>query len=184
MEIYVSTDIEADGPVPGPNSMLSLGSAAYSADKGLLGTFSANLETLSGAAADPRTAQWWLQQPEAWTACRQNLEAPEIAMRRYVAWLKGLPGKLVFVAYPAVFDFMFVYWYLMRFVGENPFGFSALDIKTYAMAVLKKGYRESSKRAMPRHWFDAHPHTHVALDDAIEQGALFSNMLAENRSKA
>jgi hypothetical protein len=24
------------------------------------------------------------------------------------------------------------------------------------------------------------PHTHVALDDAIEQGALFCNMLAEN----
>jgi 3' exoribonuclease, RNase T-like len=182
MEIYVSTDIEADGPVPGPNSMLSFGSAAYSADKQLLGTFSANLETLPGAAADPKTAQWWSQQPEAWTACRQNLEAPETAMRRYVAWLRGLPGKPVFVAYPAAFDFMFVYWYLMRFVGENPFGFSALDIKTYAMAVLKKGYRESSKRAMPQRWFELHPHTHVALDDAIEQGTLFSNMLAENLS--
>ena len=28
-EIYVSTDIEADGPIPGPHSMLSFGSAAY-----------------------------------------------------------------------------------------------------------------------------------------------------------
>jgi len=26
MEIYVSTDVETDGPIPGPNSMLSLGS--------------------------------------------------------------------------------------------------------------------------------------------------------------
>jgi hypothetical protein len=26
------------------------------------------------------------------------------------------------------------------------------------------------------------PHTHVALDDAIEQGALFCNMLAELRA--
>ena len=26
-EIYVSTDVEADGPIPGPNSMLSFGSA-------------------------------------------------------------------------------------------------------------------------------------------------------------
>jgi hypothetical protein len=25
-EIYVSTDVEADGPIPGPNSMLSFGS--------------------------------------------------------------------------------------------------------------------------------------------------------------
>ena len=42
-EIYVSTDVEADGPIPGPNSMLSFGSAAYAADKTLIGTFSANL---------------------------------------------------------------------------------------------------------------------------------------------
>jgi hypothetical protein len=35
---------------------------------------------------------------------------------------------------------------------------------------------------MPKRWFDKLPHTHRALDDAIEQGALFCNMLAEWRS--
>ena len=30
-EIYISTDVEADGPIPGPHSMLSFGSAAYKA---------------------------------------------------------------------------------------------------------------------------------------------------------
>ena len=39
-EIYVSTDIEADGPIPGQNSMLSFGSAAYKADKTLVYDFS------------------------------------------------------------------------------------------------------------------------------------------------
>jgi hypothetical protein len=29
-------------------------------------------------------------------------------------WLKGLPGRPVFAAYPVAFDFMFVYWYLIR----------------------------------------------------------------------
>ena len=180
MEIYVSTDVEADGPIPGPNSMLSFGSAAYTAQKKLVGTFSANLETLPGAVADPKTMQWWEQQPDAWAACRRNLETSEIAMPRYVAWIKLLPGKPVFVGYPASFDFLFVYWYLIRFAGESPFGFSALDIKTYAMAILKKDYRKSTKSGMPKHWFDQRPHTHIALDDAIEQGALFCNMLAEN----
>lgn len=33
---------------------------------------------------------------------------------------------------------------------------------------------------MPASWFDPHPHDHVALDDAIEQGLLFCNMLSEN----
>ena len=180
-EIYVSTDVEADGPIPGPNSMLSIGSAAYLADKTLLGTFSANFETLPGAQAHPDTMEWWKTQPEAWAACRLNIEAPESAMKRYVEWLKALPGKPVFVGYPAGFDFTFVFWYLMRFAGESPFSFAALDIKSYAMAVLGTKFRNTTKRAMPKHWFDELPHTHVALDDALEQGALFCNILAENQ---
>ena len=177
-EIYVSTDVEVDGPIPGPNSMLSFGSAAYQSDKKLVDKFSANLETLPAAQGDPKTMAWWQSQPEAWRLCRQNLETPESAMNRYHAWLKALPGKPVFVGYPAAFDFMFVYWYLIRFCGDSPFSHSALDIKSYAMAVLKKGYRDSVKKNMPREWFDPMQHTHVALDDAIEQGALFCNMLA------
>jgi hypothetical protein len=79
---------------------------------------------------------------------------------------------------------MFVYWYLMRFVGESPFSHSALDIKTFAMSLLGTDFRDSTKRRMPRRWFDALPHNHVALDDALEQGALFCNMLREWKEKA
>lgn len=183
-EIYVSTDVEADGPIPGPNSMLSFGSAAYTADKELLGTFSANLLTLPEAAGDPRTMDWWRTQPEAWAACRTNPREPAVVMPEYAAWLKSLPGKPVFLAYPAAYDFMFVYWYLMRFAGESPFSHSALDIKTYAMALLGMDYRDSVKKNMPAAWFDKLPHTHVALDDAIGQGALFCNMLAARKAES
>src|SRR5215207_844068 len=176
-EIYVSTDVEADGPIPGPNSMLSFASAAYRADKTLVGTFEANLTTLPGAQGDAKTMEWWRGQPDAWAACRVNPREPEVVMPEYVQWLKSLPGKPVFVAYPAAYDFMFVYWYLIRFAGESPFSHSALDIKSYAMAVLGTEYRASSKRNMPAEWFDDLPHTHVALDDAVGQGALFCNML-------
>jgi len=179
-EIYISTDVETDGPIPGPNSMLSFASAAYTADKKLVSTFSANLELLPGASPDPKTAAFWAENPDAWNACRTNLEAPENAMTRYVAWIKTLSGRPVFVAYPAGFDFLFVYWYLIRFTGASPFSHSALDMKTYAMALLKLPYRDSTKRNMPARWFDPLPHTHIALDDAIEQGALFCNMLKEN----
>jgi DNA polymerase III alpha subunit (gram-positive type) len=122
---------------------------------------------------------WWRSEPAAWEACRKDCVAPEAAMKDYVLWLAGLPGQKVFVAYPAAFDFMFVYWYLIRFTGGSPFSHSALDMKTLAMSLLKKPYRDATKRNMPQHWFDPMPHTHVALDDAIEQGALFCNMLAE-----
>lgn len=178
-EIYVSTDVESDGPIPGPHSMLSFASAAYTNDKQLIDTFSANLETLPGATSHPTTQAWWESQPQAWAACRENLESPLEAMQQYLSWLKKLPGKPIFVGYPAAYDFMFIYWYLMKFTGESPFSHSALDIKSYAMAMLKTEYRSSAKKHMPAHWFDKLPHTHVALDDAIEQGALFCNMLKE-----
>jgi hypothetical protein len=178
-EIYLSTDVETDGPIPGPHSMLSFASAAYLADKTLLGTFSANLDLLPGAEGHPDTMAWWRTQPEAWQACRLETQPPQVVMPRYVTWVNSLPGKPVFVGYPVAFDFMFVYWYLIRFVGESPFSHSALDIKTYAMSLMKRDYRASTKRSMPSHWFDPIPHTHLALDDAIEQGALFCNMLAE-----
>ena len=182
-EIYVSTDIEADGPIPGPNSMLSLGSAAFRADGTMVDTFYRNLETLPGASPDPKTAEWWEGQPEAWAACRKGAVASEIAMREYRGWLEALEGKPVFVAYPVAYDFMFVYWYLIRFTGASPFLHSALDIKTLAMVALGKGYRESTKRNMPRRWFSDHPHTHIALDDAIGQGHLFCNILRELETK-
>jgi hypothetical protein len=182
-EIYISTDVETDGPIPGPHSMLSFASAAYRPDKTLVSTFSANLELLPGATGHPETMNWWRQQPDAWQAARSDPQDPAEAMTRYVAWVEGLPGKPVFVAYPAGFDFLFVYWYLLRFVGRSPFSFSALDVKSYAMAMLKTEYRQAVKRNMPKRWFDPLPHTHQALDDAIEQGALFCNMLRENQAR-
>src|SRR6185312_5443802 len=97
IEIYVSTDCETDGPIPGPNSMLSFASAAFTADKKQVGTFSANLDLLPGATGDPKTMEFWRTQPPAWEACRKDSRPPEQVMPEYVRWLKGLPGKPVFV---------------------------------------------------------------------------------------
>lgn len=183
MEIYVSTDIESDGKIPGKNSMLSFGSAAFTADGKMIGTFEANLETLAGAKGDEDTMEWWKTQPEAWEECRKNLQNPWKAMHDYVNWLETLPGNVVFVGYPAGFDFLFIYWYLIRFVGRSPFSFSALDIKSYAMAKLGSEYRKTVKKNMPKEWFGKRPHTHKALDDAIEQGELFINILNYKTTK-
>lgn len=181
-EIYVSVDIESDGPIPGPNSMLSFGAVALRSDGTEISSCTHNLELLPGAKGNDDTMAWWSkpEQQEAWKACRKNLVSPELAMNKFVAWVEKLPGKPVFVAYPAGFDFLFMYWYMMNFTGRSPFSFSALDIKSYASAVLKKPYRDSTKRNMPRDWFPKMPHTHVALDDAREQGLLFINMMKAN----
>ena len=76
MEIYVSTDVETDGPIPGVYSMLSIGSAAYTSEKEYLGGFTVNFETLPGASQHPETMKWWEGQPDAWAACRRDRTVP------------------------------------------------------------------------------------------------------------
>ena len=114
-------------------------------------------------------------------AARFDIAPAEAAMKESVGWLESLPGHPVFVGYPASFDFLVVYWYPIRLAGRSPFSFAALDIKTMAMVMLGRDYRRTVKGAMPRRWFDDLPHRHRALDDAIEQGTLFCNMLADSR---
>lgn len=184
-DIFVSTDIEADGPVPGLFSMLSLGSAAYSLEGELLDTFSVNLETLPEAGTHPDTMTWWEQWPEAWAACRQDQQPPEQGMQAYRHWLEGMGGRPVFVAWPVAFDFTFVSYYLHRFTGGTPFGYTALDIKSYAMAVMQSSsFHRTTKKRLPARWFEPGlRHNHIALDDALEQGSLFLSILQENLSR-
>jgi len=191
-EIYISIDCETDGPIPGPHSMLSIGNAAFDQLGQLIDTWEVNLETLPGASMDPGTKEFWDKNPEAWEACRVNPQPPKESMERYVQWLKNLEkyndGKVVAVCAPAGFDFTFVYWYLMKFVGHSPFSFSCIDVKTFAMVLLDKPYRKCGKRSYPKNWFEEGKkkgltHNHIAVDDATEQGYIFMAMLRESLKK-
>lgn len=188
-EIYISVDIETDGPIPGQNSMLSLGAVALSDRGEEIGTFAINFVELQGAVQDPDTMAWWAKQPgEVVEASRINAQPPLPAMRRFRDWIEELtspvgvaPGAIpVFVGYPAGFDFLFVYWYLIKFTGGSPFSFSAIDIKTYAMAALGKPYRSINKKELKHFIPKDLKHTHIALDDAREQGQLFFNLVRHN----
>lgn len=185
-ELYISVDIEADGPVPGLFSMLSLGAAAF-LDGILVDTFSINLETLPEASTDPDTMAWWETQTEAWEACHKDLVPPNEAMQKFDTWVLSVSNKNmakpVCLAYPSGFDFSFVYYYLRKFLGRSVFGFSCLDINSYAMAILKTDFRATTKRNMPKEWFQGLPHNHVAIEDAIEQGYLFLKMKAAAEGK-
>jgi hypothetical protein len=185
-EIYVSTDIETDGPIPGANSMLAFGSVAFDAGGTEIASFEVNLEMLPGAMPDSETMEWWKTQPEAWAAARRDPVEPKAGMARYLAWVEKLPGKPVFVAYPLLFDMMFVYWYLIRFCGRSPFSFSGIDIKTLAYAAMgSESYRAASKKNMPKHWLPSSASlSHVAVEDAREQGKLFFNIRAALKQTA
>lgn len=185
--IYVSIDIEADGPIPGPHSMLQFGAAAFDISRTNsyqpVSLFKANLFRLPEALQNPVTMAWWAKQGDAYENTRTNLQTPEVAMPRFLKWIKSLPGKPVLIGYPVTYDFMWIYWYTMRFggldVGERcPFGFQGLDLKTLAAEKLQIPFNQTSKERMPQEWFkDAPEHSHDALDDAIGQGIMFVNMM-------
>lgn len=188
-EIFVSIDIEADGPIPGQNSMLNFGAAAfdvYAENQFVpINTFEVNLYPLFDAVQDPDTMDWWKKQPKAYAYIQKNKKYAIDAIPEFISWLNSLPGKPVMVCYPT-YDFMWIHWYIMKFGGvlQSPMSFAALDIKSYAMSALKsKSFSTISKREMSKkrsHWFkDMPPHDHTGLSDAIGQGMLFVNIWNE-----
>ena len=59
---------------------------------------------------------------------------PADAMQQFADWVAEVaPAGTapIFVGFNAVFDWMFVDDYFQRFLERNPFGHSALDIKSY-----------------------------------------------------
>ena len=147
----------------------------------MIDTFSVNLMEREDASADPNTmTDFWLKNPEAWQASRVGAISPRTAMMRFAKWLNDLDARPIFVGYPATYDFMWIYDYFFRYLGKCPFGFSGLDIKSVVSAVMDVPFHKVGKRMMKPEWFDpSSKHTHVAVDDAIEQGRLWMNVLKE-----
>jgi hypothetical protein len=189
--VYFSVDVESNGPIPGYHSMLSFGAAAFVEGwPDCKHTFTRNLEVDPGEFSDPETMKWWSEAENvlAYEACTRDPVPRKIAMQEFLSWVDTVSelyqANPVFVAYPAGYDFTFMYWYMIRYANRSPFGFSALDIKSFASGILGLAYRESVKRNFPKRWLSNRPHTHVALDDAIGQGEMFMRMLAESRLKS
>ena len=196
-EVYISTDIEADGPIPGEYSLLSLGSVALDQNGKILGKFYKKLQPLKSAKQHPQTMQFWEKNKEAYLEATSDSESPEKVINEYADWLQNISkehkSRLYFLAYPATWDFMFVSWYLIKFVKKYkknhfldvPFRHQGIDIRTFAMAQLKKNYSESGIDSMPERWTKESKKFvgHRADDDALKQGLIFINMLKENRGK-
>jgi DNA polymerase III alpha subunit (gram-positive type) len=99
----------------------------------------------------------------------------------FAEWLEGqIPeDRPIFVAFNAPFDWMFVNDYFHRFLGRNPFGFAALDLKALYMGLTGARWTETSMRNVAARYHRIHPLSHHALQDAQDQAILFQHMLAE-----
>jgi hypothetical protein len=133
---------------------------------------------------EPGTLQFWKRDAN-WVLLRailQDAEPVGWAMTRFEHWLAQFKNP-VLAAAPAAFDFAWVHYYWWKYLGRSPaFGHRAIDIKTLAWTLMGKGYKSASKSAMakafPECFTESLPHTHRALDDAVEQAYLLKGLLA------
>jgi hypothetical protein len=183
-DLYISADVETDGPIPGEFSLLSFGlCVAGSYDGHSYDRHEPERQTFY-AELKPISAHWQAEALEVNRLDRDLLArtglAPSVAMERAADWVRGVADgcRPVLVAYPVAFDWAFLYWYFVRFaVSGSPFGFSScLDIRTLYQARARTVHDLSGKDHMPPSLRPLRPHTHGALDDALEQAELFSNV--------
>ncbi|MEV5707140.1 exonuclease [Actinoallomurus sp. NPDC052274] len=187
-DVYISADVEADGPIPGPYSMISFGLAVAGTYDGRTferrdpeaATFYAELRPISDEYDAAALAVSGLDRERLLREGRDPAAAMSAAARWVEAVGRAEGGKPVFAAYPLGFDWMFLYWYFVRFAETgSPFGHSRfLDLKTLYAARSGETVTRSVKGRMPRHLLSRRRHTHHALDDAVEQAELLQNLMA------
>ena len=111
--MYVSFDVETDGPCPLVNNMLSIGVVLLDEVGSCVDTYTATLELLEGHVADPRTEAFWAQHPRMYAAARFDPQPVAVVMRALSQTLARAANghALQFVAAPACFDWMFLKCY-------------------------------------------------------------------------
>lgn len=182
--LFFSFDVEADGICPGISNMLSLGVACFDEQKRLIATFKRNIFEQDEFTQEPNTMKWWESNKEAWDYCHTDQVVVKNAMDDFVIFINDLKKKyeILPIAWPINYDWMWIHYYLCRYTGSNPLGSSARCVATYAWAIrgipvpLVKDKMKLDKYMDPQY-----PHSHKALDDAKEQGAMFMNMWRERQ---
>ncbi|MGA3262768.1 MAG: hypothetical protein ABSC47_01835 [Terracidiphilus sp.] len=184
LDVYFSADVETDGPIPGPFSMLSFGLV-------LAGTFDG---TTFKRPADYRETFYRELQPVSNDFQDEALRVngldrdrlvkegilPATAMTEAAQWVRTLAGagRPILVAYPLSFDWSFLYWYFIRFSEHgSPFNHSqCFDIKTAFAVKAHIPIASAGRRRLMPSLRSNGVHTHNALEDAIEQAHVFANL--------
>lgn len=171
-EVYISVDVETAGPNPNGYSMISIGACVVDdPDRG----FYVELKPLTEAFIEDALAISGLSMEKLAT---DGID-PAIAMQQFADWVSEVaPAGTapVFVGFNVAFDWMFVDDYFQRFLERNPFGHSALDIKSYYLGMAGGDWAGTSMRFLSPLYLGGVHLSHNALGDARDQAKLFRSM--------
>lgn len=175
-EVLICVDVETAGPVPGQYAMLSIGACLV---MNIAANFYIELKPDREDVVPEALAISGLDMD----ALQKNGEDPVAAMKAFASWVYVIapaPARPVFVAFNASFDWMFINDYFHRYLGENPFGHSALDIKSYFMGQMGVNWADTSMQRISSFFLEERRLTHNALRDAQDQAEIFQKILKAN----
>jgi len=151
---WISIDIEADGLIPFKYSMISFG--AVIVEDGLKLQFYATLKPISEEYMPEVLAISGFSRDEC-----LSFDEPKEVMLRFKNWINSnCKTKAYFISDNNGFDWQFINWYFMYFLGDNPFGYNSTNLRS-----LYQGLKQD-KNAHFKH-LRITTHSHNALDDAI-----------------
>lgn len=150
---YVMVDIEADGPIPGDYSMISLG--AVIVEPSLSKTFYGKLKPISDN---------WIQDALKVSGFTReetmSFKEPKFVMEQFAVWINdNSKDRPIFISDNNGFDWQFVNWYFHHFLGQNPFGFSSMNLGSLYKGLVRDTFKNFKHLRKTKH-------THNPVDDA------------------
>lgn len=169
--VYLSFDVEADGPAPGLYSMISFALV----DVLTKDIFKVELSPISDFYIPEALAVSGFSREET-----LKFEDPETQMKKMLDWVnEKYPNKrLCLISDNPAFDWQFINYYCIKYLGKNPFGHSARRIGDVWAGYQNNFSNDSSWKKMR-----TTKHTHDPADDALGNAEAFNEIMKLMKNK-
>jgi DNA polymerase III epsilon subunit-like protein len=186
---YISVDVETASLIPNTYSLLSVGAVLVDEDghDDYFHSVMGGIQT-QDIEWEPETYDWWIHPDQTDARHRINALASHVipyktqllnAAEDFYDWcmdIKGEENTLMFVGWPASFDYPYVQLFFKNAGLTNPFSYRTIDVKSYACGKLGLPF-DCDRSAFPD-WFEPKPEMpHDALSDAMAQAETFARLL-------
>lgn len=190
--VYIVIDVESNGSSVKKNSMFALGCVAIEVvTKNILGGFAYNVSEIPGTEIEPRCwNEFWSKEKLIYDELHKNQVDEKEAVAQiiqFVQHIKDMGKQIMFASDCAVYDWKWVDTAILNHSANNPLGYTAMDIYSYAAGMFKE----------PRHsvWktienlkgtilhVDDIKHDHNPFNDALSEACLLVDLIRLNESQ-
>lgn len=178
-ESFISVDIESSGPYPERYSLLAIGACLVEqpSEGFYIELKPTGVQLLESALRDSQLSMARLAKDGI---------APALSIQHFSDWIRGATSqdqRAIMVAFNAPHDWAFLNHYFLEYLGENPFGRSAIDIKAFYMGLTGSPWEETSMLYLSPRFLRGREVPHDALANARLQADLFRKLLAQSRGE-